>query len=69
MYPHIDFGYAVTSHTSQGQTADRVQIHADTEQSELLVNNGFVSQAPYDARIYTNDTSKLSRSLGRIGLA
>jgi hypothetical protein len=24
-------GYAVTSHSSQGQTADRVLIHADTE--------------------------------------
>ena len=30
--------YAVTS---QGQTADRVLIRADTEKSELLVNNRF----------------------------
>ena len=29
--PHLDHGYAVTSHSSQGQTADRVLIHADTE--------------------------------------
>lgn len=28
---HLDFGYAVTSHSSQGQTADRVLIHVDTE--------------------------------------
>jgi ATP-dependent exoDNAse (exonuclease V) alpha subunit len=28
--PHLDYGYAVTSHSSQGQTADRVLIHVDT---------------------------------------
>jgi len=36
-HPHLDYGYAVTSHSSQGQTADRVLIHVDTEKSELLV--------------------------------
>ena len=30
-YPHLDHGYAVTSHSSQGQTAERVLIHVDTE--------------------------------------
>jgi ATP-dependent exoDNAse (exonuclease V) alpha subunit len=68
-HPHLDYGYAVTSHSSQGQTADRVLIHVDTEKSELLVNNRFayvsVSRAQYDAHIYTNDGSKLSRSLSR----
>jgi hypothetical protein len=68
-HPHLDFGYAVTSHSSQGQTADRVLIHVDTEKSELLVNNRFayvsVSRAQHDAHIYTNDGSKLSRSLSR----
>jgi len=38
-HPHLDYGYAVTSHNSQGQTADRVLVHVDTEKSELLVNN------------------------------
>ena len=28
---HLDHGYAVTSHSSQGQTADRVLIHVATE--------------------------------------
>ena len=28
--PHLDHGYAVTSHSSQGQTADRVLIHVDS---------------------------------------
>src|ERR1035438_8406154 len=30
-HPRLDHGYAVTSHSSQGQTADRVLIHVDTE--------------------------------------
>jgi conjugative relaxase-like TrwC/TraI family protein len=68
-HPHLDYGYAVTSHSSQGQTADRVLIYVDTEKSELLVNNRFayvsVSRAQHDAHIYTNDGSKLSRSLSR----
>jgi len=68
-HPHLDYGYAVTSHSSQGQTADRVLIHVDTDKSEVLVNSRFayvsVSRAQHDARIYTNDGSKLSRSLSR----
>ena len=68
-HPHIDHGYAVTSHSSQGQTADRVLIHVDTDKSELLVNNRFayvsVSRAQYDAHIYTNDASGLPRRLSR----
>src|SRR5229473_2693423 len=31
--PHLDYGYAVTSHSSQGQTADRVLVHTATEQA------------------------------------
>ncbi len=68
-HPHLDHGYAVTSHSSQGQTADRVLIHVDTDKSELLVNDRFayvsVSRGQYDAQIYTNDGSELSRSLSR----
>jgi ATP-dependent exoDNAse (exonuclease V) alpha subunit len=68
-HPHLDHGYAVTSHSSQGQTADRVLIHVDTDKSELLVNNRFayvsVSRGQFDARIYTNDRSELGRSLSR----
>jgi len=30
-HPHLDHGYAMTSHSSQGQTADRLLIHVDTE--------------------------------------
>ena len=68
-HPHLDHGYAVTSHSSQGQTAQRVLIHVDTDKSELLINNRFayvsVSRAQYDAEIYTNDKSELGRDLNR----
>lgn len=68
-HPHLDHGYAVTSHSSQGQTAERVLIQVDTEKSEFLVNNRFayvsVSRAQHDAHIYTNDGSRLSGSLSR----
>ena len=64
------YGYAVTSHSSQGQTADRVLIHVDTEQGgEKLVNRRLayvaVSRGRYDAQIYTNDKNALAEGLGR----
>jgi ATP-dependent exoDNAse (exonuclease V) alpha subunit len=69
-HPHLDHGYAVTSHSSQGQTADRVLVHVDTEQSgEKLVNRRLayvaVSRGRYDARIYTNDKNDLAEQLSR----
>jgi ATP-dependent exoDNAse (exonuclease V) alpha subunit len=50
------YGYAVTSHSSQGQTADRVLVHIDTEQAgEKLVNRRLayvaVSRGRYDAQV------------------
>jgi conjugative relaxase-like TrwC/TraI family protein len=68
-HPHLDYGYAVTSHSSQGQTADRVLIHADTELGEQLVNERMayvaVSRARYDAHIYTNNEAELAHDLSR----
>ena len=68
-HAHVDYGYAATSHSSQGQTADRVLINVDTEKSQVLVNNRFayvsVSRAQHDVQIYTNDSGKLSQSLSR----
>jgi ATP-dependent exoDNAse (exonuclease V) alpha subunit len=68
-HPHLDHGYIVTSHSSQGQTAQRVLIHVDTEKSKLLVNIRFAyasaSRAQRDVRIYTNDRGKLPHSLSR----
>ena len=68
-HPHLDHGYAVTSHSSQGQTADRVLIHVDTELgAKDLLNNRMayvaVSRGAYDAQIFTNDREKLGGALG-----
>ncbi|MGB7350282.1 MAG: MobF family relaxase [Candidatus Acidiferrales bacterium] len=67
---HLDHGYAVTSHSSQGQTADRVLIHVDTESAgEKLINRRLayvaVSRGRYDAQIYTNDKAHLVDQLSR----
>jgi conjugative relaxase-like TrwC/TraI family protein len=69
-HPHLDYGYAVTSHSSQGATADRVLVHVDTEQAhDQLVNSRLayvsVSRGRYDAQIYTNDAGKLGEELSR----
>jgi hypothetical protein len=69
-HPHLDYGYAVTSHSSQGQTADRVLVHVDTERlGEQLVNRRLayvaISRGRYDAHIYTNDRATLGRALSR----
>jgi hypothetical protein len=55
---------------SQGQTANCVLIHVDTEQrGEKLVNRRLayvaVSRGRYDAQIYTNDKTALAEGLGR----
>jgi hypothetical protein len=69
-HPHIDHGYAVTSHSSQGQTADRVLIHVDTELgAKDLLNNRMayvaVSRGALDAQIFTSDREKLPQALSR----
>jgi len=38
---HFDYGYAVTSHSAQGLTAQRVLIHADTSVYPELLNTRF----------------------------
>ena len=67
---HLDYGYAVTSHSSQGATADRVLVHVDTEQAhDQLINSRLayvsVSRGRHDAQIYTNDAAKLGEELSR----
>jgi len=65
--PRFDHGYAVTSHSSQGLTADRVLVNVDTSIHPDLINSRFayvsVSRASLDARIYTNDAVSLSKDL------
>jgi len=67
---HLDYGYAVTSHSSQGQTADRVLIHVDTELgAKDLLNSRMayvaVSRGALDAQIFTNDATALGTALSR----
>lgn len=66
-HPHFDHGYAVTSHSAQGLTADRVLINADTAVHPELLNCRFayvsVSRARLDAEIYTNDAERLGPKL------
>ena len=69
-HPHLDYGYAVTSHSSQGQTADRVLVHVDTDGAVApLVNRRMayvaISRGRFDAQIYTNDQSQLGDALSR----
>jgi conjugative relaxase-like TrwC/TraI family protein len=64
---HFDHGYAVTSHSSQGITADRVLINIDTSAHSQLLNSRFayvaVSRASLNAEIYTNDAIDLGQRL------
>jgi ATP-dependent exoDNAse (exonuclease V) alpha subunit len=59
----------MTSYSSQGQTADRVLIHVDTELgAKDLLNSRMayvsVSRGAYDAQLFTNDREKLPAALG-----
>jgi ATP-dependent exoDNAse (exonuclease V) alpha subunit len=68
-HPHLDHGYAVTSHSSQGQTAERVLVHVDTELGvKDLLNNRMayvaISRGAHDAQLFTNDREKLPLALG-----
>ena len=67
---HVDHGYAVTSYSSQGLTADRVLLYIDSEQAgERLVNQRLAyvafSRGRHDAQIYTDDRDRLSTALSR----
>jgi Viral (Superfamily 1) RNA helicase len=68
-HPHLDYGYAMTSHSSQGQTADRVLVHVDTEQGSQLVNSRMayvaISRGRYDGQIYTDSKADLADHLSR----
>ncbi len=66
--PHIDYGYAVTSHSSQGLTADRVLVNVDTTSArEKLLNTRFayvaISRARLEAKIYTDDAESMHQRL------
>jgi len=64
---HFDHGYAVTSHSSQGLTAERVLVNADTAVHPDLLNSRFgyvsISRASHEATLFTNDITKLTPQL------
>lgn len=65
---HFDHGYAVTSHSAQGLTAERVLINADTGVHPDLLNSRFgyvaVSRASHEATVFTDDAVRLHQRLG-----
>lgn len=65
---HFDHGYAVTSHSAQGLTSERVLVHADTSVHPDLLCSRFgyvaVSRASHEATIFTDDAAKLAQQLG-----
>jgi ATP-dependent exoDNAse (exonuclease V) alpha subunit len=68
-HPHLDHGYAVTSYSSQGQTAERVLVNVDTElAAKDLLNSRMayvsISRGQFDAQIFTDNLEKLPKALG-----
>jgi conjugative relaxase-like TrwC/TraI family protein len=64
---HFDHGYAVTSHSSQGFTAERVVVNADTGVHPDLLNSRFgyvsISRASHEVTLFTDNFAKLSPQL------
>jgi conjugative relaxase-like TrwC/TraI family protein len=69
--PHIDYAYAMTSHSAQGLTVDRVliQIDATDSQTRALADRALayvaLSRARYEADIFTDDKKQLEKALNR----
>jgi ATP-dependent exoDNAse (exonuclease V) alpha subunit len=61
---HFDHGYAVTSHSSQGLTAERVLVNADTGVHPDLLNSRFgyvaISRASHEAILFTDNMTRLN---------
>jgi conjugative relaxase-like TrwC/TraI family protein len=68
---HVDYAYAMTSHSSQGATVDRALIHIDTGDSRVrtLIDETLAyvatSRPRYDAQIFTDDADQLAAALSR----
>jgi ATP-dependent exoDNAse (exonuclease V) alpha subunit len=67
-HAHFDHGYAMTSRSAQGITADCVLINADVNAHPNLVNSRFaydaISPARNEAMIYTNDSAAIEAKFG-----
>jgi len=68
---HLDYGYAVTSFSSQGATVEKVLVNVSTQDSRVqkLIDQRFayvaVSRAESDAQIYTDNAERLAQALGQ----
>jgi conjugative relaxase-like TrwC/TraI family protein len=63
---HFRHDYVSTVHASQGQTADRVMINAESFRTNLLNERSFyvaISRAKEEIRVYTNDVRELTRGI------
>jgi ATP-dependent exoDNAse (exonuclease V) alpha subunit len=69
--PHVEYAYAMTSHSAQGLTVDRVliQIDATDSRTRALADRALayvaLSRARYEAEIFTDDGKQLEKTLGR----
>jgi conjugative relaxase-like TrwC/TraI family protein len=67
VHRHFDHGYAVTSHSAQGLTAERVLVNADTGVHPDLLSSRFgyvaVSRASHEATVFTDDANRLGHRL------
>ncbi len=69
---HLDYGYAVTSFSSQGATVEKVLINVETQNSRVrkLVDQRFayvaVSRAETETLVFTDRGSSLSVAFGRV---
>jgi ATP-dependent exoDNAse (exonuclease V) alpha subunit len=64
---HFDHGYAVTSNSAQGLTAERVLVNMDTEMHSNLMNARFayvsISRGSHEAQIFTDNATELGERL------
>jgi ATP-dependent exoDNAse (exonuclease V) alpha subunit len=68
---HLDYGYAVTSFSSQGATVEMVLINIETQNSRVrkLIDQRFayvaVSRAESDAKVFSDNNNMLTQALNR----
>jgi ATP-dependent exoDNAse (exonuclease V) alpha subunit len=69
-HPHLDLGYAVTSFSGQGLTAERTIVHIDSDRSpESIVNQRLIyvagSRGRHDLQIFTDNAAALVHNVSR----
>jgi ATP-dependent exoDNAse (exonuclease V) alpha subunit len=63
---HFRHDYVATVHAAQGQTAERVMIHAESYRTELLNERSFyvaISRAKDEVRVYTDNVRSLTQGI------